>query len=530
MSLFNTRQGPRADAKAAARSAADRVQRLKAARMNMDDAKLPPRTLETMTEAVEAGIQSPRRADGTEESWDAPVRASAVAMPEASQPRAPQINIDALRSKPADLAAAGPLVLTADAIVHPVDEAHAGPGQDADAKPADDCGPEEFVSPEEAYAAIEEELSAAATDDEPSGGADEFAAIAGEEAFADGMETADEEAAPDEDPETAPAAFGSQDDLEGGGALSADDETADTPVPDALQDDNATDAEEASGTEADSFEDEEIEAEESAGEGSVSAALAALAAMRASAETAQAVAETDSEVAPAPAIAEFIRHARQPAVNDMALEAAEPLSVAGSPVARVIEDFAMPGLVPDLDDMAAPEGEARVGRGRRNARNRTRLLGFDHAAEGKTDLFEPTLADTNAPSVQDTGTSRFPVGWLVVVEGPGAGHAFTLYEGLSQIGRGEGQRVRLDFGDSAVSRENHAAIAYDTEDHSLTLAQSGKANLVRLNNKPVLSNEELCDGDIIRIGTTKLRVVQLCTGAFNWDGVAREDGDEDAAL
>jgi hypothetical protein len=185
-------------------------------------------------------------------------------------------------------------------------------------------------------------------------------------------------------------------------------------------------------------------------------------------------------------------------------------------------------FVPILPD--APAGfdataAAVIGRGRRGrANNKTRLLGFDHS-DGRQDIFAMDgAAPTHAPASSD-GVLRFPVGWIVIVDGPGAGHAFTLYRGVSQVGRGEGQHIRLDFGDTAVSREGHAAIAYDDEDHSLTLAQGGKTNLVRLNNRPVLSNEPLADGDIIRIGSTRLRVVRLCDGAFNWAGLAGGDAE-----
>lgn len=152
-----------------------------------------------------------------------------------------------------------------------------------------------------------------------------------------------------------------------------------------------------------------------------------------------------------------------------------------------------------------------AGRGTRKAgRVKTRLLGFGSAQESVSDPFAGAQQDSPAAN------GRLPVGWIVVVEGPGTGTAFTLFEGVSQMGRGEDQAIRLDFGDTSISRSNHAAVAYDPEQRTFYLGHGGKANLVRLNGNPVLSTEMLGSGDQIRIGETVLRFVGLCGPDFNW--------------
>ena len=118
------------------------------------------------------------------------------------------------------------------------------------------------------------------------------------------------------------------------------------------------------------------------------------------------------------------------------------------------------------------------------------------------------------------------MGWVVVTDGPGRGESFTLVAGMSQIGRGEDQAIQLDFGDNAISRTNHAAIVYDAENHSFLLGHGGKSNVVRLNDTPVISNEAIKDGDLIRIGETTLRFTQLCDETFNWTD--KNDGDEES--
>lgn len=172
-------------------------------------------------------------------------------------------------------------------------------------------------------------------------------------------------------------------------------------------------------------------------------------------------------------------------------------------------------------DVPAPA----IGRASRRAgRVKTRLLGFNGGQSRTADPFaavavtRPAEVEEDAAAPQQ-GPDMFPVGWLVVVAGPGVGASFPLHDGVAQIGRGAGQTVRLDLGDNSISRENHAAIAYDSEQRKFYLGHGGKANLVRLNNRPVLSTEELATGNLIRIGETTLRFVALCGSDFDWSAV-----------
>lgn len=172
------------------------------------------------------------------------------------------------------------------------------------------------------------------------------------------------------------------------------------------------------------------------------------------------------------------------------------------------------------DTMFEVSTAAIAGRAGRSAgRVKTRLLGFQADEETK-DVFANASAHS-APVVAD----RFPTGWIVVVSGPGRGASFSLHAGVSQIGRGEGQTVRLDFGDTSISRNNHAAVAFDEEQGKFFLGHGGKSNLVRLNGQPVLSTEEMVDGDEIRIGETTLKFIALCGDDFSWTGNG-DDGED----
>lgn len=153
-------------------------------------------------------------------------------------------------------------------------------------------------------------------------------------------------------------------------------------------------------------------------------------------------------------------------------------------------------------------------------RVKTRLIGF-HGDNPMQDVF------AGAQQAPQQAAPVFPIGWIVVVEGPGRGASFTLTAGLSSVGRDADQTVSLDFGDTAISRNGHVCIAYDEEQNVAYVGHGGKQNIVRINDKPLLSTEELQDGDVLKIGKTTLRFVGLCGNGFSWGGQAAmgfEDG------
>ncbi|MEZ5715806.1 MAG: FHA domain-containing protein [Paracoccaceae bacterium] len=188
-----------------------------------------------------------------------------------------------------------------------------------------------------------------------------------------------------------------------------------------------------------------------------------------------------------------------------------------TPAARPAEAAQRPEPAAPVS-VEVPTSSAGRGMGRAG-RAKTRLLGFNAGMSKDSDPFARA-----AGSPDEAAYTQFPVGWLVVVDGPGRGAAFTLFNGVTQIGRGEGQTVRLDFGDNSISRENHAAIAYDAEQNSFFIGHGGKANLVRCNNMPVLSTQALSSGDIVRVGETSLRFIPLCGDDFQWTGGQKGQG------
>ncbi|NDW54165.1 FHA domain-containing protein [Aliiroseovarius sp. PrR006] len=183
------------------------------------------------------------------------------------------------------------------------------------------------------------------------------------------------------------------------------------------------------------------------------------------------------------------------------IELTETLEVAEVPQVDEPVDTA-----PEPVEAAAPAPAAD-----RSERVKTTFLGFERPDAHVQDSMEAAPV-----SKQVVEQNSFPVGWLVVTQGPGRGTSFTLVAGLAQIGRNDDQAVQLDFGDNGISRAGHAVVAYNVEDRTCYLGHGGKANLVRLNGGPVLSTVPLSNGDMIRISDTTLRFVAFCDDVFDW--------------
>ena len=112
-----------------------------------------------------------------------------------------------------------------------------------------------------------------------------------------------------------------------------------------------------------------------------------------------------------------------------------------------------------------------------------------------------------------------PVGWLVVVRGPGKGRVVTLGNGMNVIGRGAPARARIDFGDESVSRTNHARVVYEPRQRRYLLSHGDGSNLTYLNREVVMTPVPIESGAMIEIGETTLRFQAFCSKDFDWPDV-----------
>lgn len=143
----------------------------------------------------------------------------------------------------------------------------------------------------------------------------------------------------------------------------------------------------------------------------------------------------------------------------------------------------------------------------------TNKPGEDSPPESEKTVF---LAPISKSKKQDDFNP--PVGWLVVVDGPGRGQVLDIRYGQNTIGRGKDQHICLNFGDTQISRETHAYVLYDEVERMFFLRDAGQKNLVRLNKKPVMTPSELNSHDLIQIGQTTCLFVPLCNDVFDWLG------------
>ncbi len=146
----------------------------------------------------------------------------------------------------------------------------------------------------------------------------------------------------------------------------------------------------------------------------------------------------------------------------------------------------------------------------------------DTAPEEHTRIYRPGVRPAEQPSGPDKAASVSevmddpPVGWLVVVRGPGQGKVLTIGNGSNAIGRDPGERICLDFGDEMISRHGHTIITYDPRGRKFYIQHGGGKNLTYVEEYPVLLPTELEAFSKIQIGETVLLFVPLCGERFDW--------------
>lgn len=139
----------------------------------------------------------------------------------------------------------------------------------------------------------------------------------------------------------------------------------------------------------------------------------------------------------------------------------------------------------------------------------------EQQSDSVTRIFRPKGSASDAGVTQQS-EAELVVGWLVVVDGPGRGQSRAIGFGVNGIGRGEGDRISLNFGDGEISRDRHAVLTYDHKGRRFFIQHGGGANLTYVGDEPVLQPTELKGREIIGIGQTRLCFVPFCGADFNW--------------
>lgn len=132
--------------------------------------------------------------------------------------------------------------------------------------------------------------------------------------------------------------------------------------------------------------------------------------------------------------------------------------------------------------------------------------------ESQTRVMNPNVAAPGGRANTDdiktavfANTSNRTVGKLVVQHGPGRGKSVALHPGTNAIGRGDENRVVLNFGDDTISRKQHALITYDEQADEFKIYDGGKPNPIYVNDAELKGNKVIMPGDMIKIGMTLVR-------------------------
>ena len=123
-----------------------------------------------------------------------------------------------------------------------------------------------------------------------------------------------------------------------------------------------------------------------------------------------------------------------------------------------------------------------------------------HGDEPATRLVTPPDADEGVTRNMDA----LPVAALLVTRGPGRGTLLAVGTGTSELGRGAGARIRLDFGDTAIASERHAVLEHDPGGQRFMLHAGGDASPCYVDGQPVRGAVALRDGAHLRVGETEL--------------------------
>ena len=130
----------------------------------------------------------------------------------------------------------------------------------------------------------------------------------------------------------------------------------------------------------------------------------------------------------------------------------------------------------------------------------------------------PPVPGSVAPADSPQNFMHDPVvGWLVITDGPGKGAGLQLGRGMNTIGRGETNRVMINYGDKSISREKHCIVTYEPKRRVYYIQNEGGTNLTYVGDAVVLQAQQLHNGEMIQIGDTHMRFVAFCGEDFAWE-------------
>ncbi len=139
-----------------------------------------------------------------------------------------------------------------------------------------------------------------------------------------------------------------------------------------------------------------------------------------------------------------------------------------------------------------------------------------HSASSHSADLHPEASE----EVQERSQSNEPIllsGWLAIISEKGRGLSYTVTFGMNTIGRSSENHISIQNGDSSISREKHAIIIYDYDNNIFYIKHGDGQFLSYVNGEVLLDTKQLKANDKIKIGSTELIFIPLCSENFNWE-------------
>jgi len=163
---------------------------------------------------------------------------------------------------------------------------------------------------------------------------------------------------------------------------------------------------------------------------------------------------------------------------------------------------------------------------------KTRVADGLNETSGKTEIFDRTDSKPTSGeetifmmaggqeiknSTQSAQTNTLLSGWLVIVSDSGKGSSYPLTFGMNSIGRDTGNYIRINNGDTSISRQKHTIIIYDYQNNLFFIKHGDGQYLSYLNGEVLLDTKQLNANDRIKVGNTEMIFIPLCSESFTWE-------------
>lgn len=145
---------------------------------------------------------------------------------------------------------------------------------------------------------------------------------------------------------------------------------------------------------------------------------------------------------------------------------------------------------------------------------------YQSSSDDEKTVYNSSASGTSNESGKQKEASSGPIllaGWLAIISEEGRGMNYTLTFGMNTIGRSEDNHISIQNGDSSLSREKHALIIYDYTNNIFFIKHGDGQFLSYVNGEVLLDTKQLKANDKIKVGSTELIFIPLCSEEFNWE-------------